>query len=61
MQVGMAKSHRVAVLPEGELADAVTATGEPLALDLATADVEGLLLKAAAAIAHQQLGVPSAS
>lgn len=54
--MGFDSTQRLVVLPDGVLADAATAMGTELALDSHTADIDSLLLRAAATIAHQQLG-----
>ena len=56
LQVGIDADDSVAVLPEGDLADAAAAAGTVLALNLSNADVDALLWQAASVIAERQLG-----
>ena len=56
MQVGIDADGSIAVVPEGELADAAATAGTALSLDFGTADVDALLWQAASLIAEQQLG-----
>jgi len=54
--VGIDEDGSVAVVPEGDLADAAAAAGTVLALDLGSADADALLWQAASLVAERQLG-----
>ena len=54
--MGIREDGSIAVVPEGDLADAAAAVGKALALDLGAADVDALLWQAACCVAERQLG-----
>ena len=60
LQVGIGADGGIAVVLEGDLADAAAAVGKALALDLGTADVHALLWQAACLLAERQLGASQA-
>ncbi len=55
-QVGIDEDGSIAVVPEGDLADAAAAAGTMLALDRGSADADALLWQAASLVAERQLG-----